>query len=304
MTLITKYRPKKLKQVVGQPAAVRAIKGTLESGKSRSYLFTGASGTGKTTLARIIASMVDADVVEVDAATRTGVDDVREIQQYARHRPIGKPNRVIIVDECHMLSRAAWNALLKQVEEPPKHLVWCLCTTEESKVPKTIQTRCTTIKLNSVPDAELVQLVTKVAAKEGVDLDGAIADEVATHAHGSPREALSALGLVLDCKSVEEAEEALSSVHSESKEVIDLCRALMAGPKNRAAAWSCVASIPRNGVEGARIVICSYFTKVVKSPQGKYFVWAMDVLNSFADPYPDHGLHHIYLSLDDLYSRK
>ena len=160
--LATKYRPQTFEEVIGQPQAVASIKTVLKRQSSRSFILTGPSGTGKTTLGRIIATTVGAvksAIVEVDAASNTGVDAMREILEMTQYRGFGGAGRVFIIDECHMLSANAWNSMLKGIEEPPPGIYWVLCTTEPTKIPKTIKTRCVQYDLQPVGVDDIYTLI-------------------------------------------------------------------------------------------------------------------------------------------------
>ena len=138
-----KWRPQKLNDVISHAFVVSSLKALLKEKECpHSFLFTGPSGVGKTTLARIVASYLEAAVLEIDAATNTGIDAMRAVQDMARYKAIDNEKRVVIIDECHALSKQTWQSLLKIVEEPPAHLYWAFCTTEPDKVPATIKTRC------------------------------------------------------------------------------------------------------------------------------------------------------------------
>ena len=142
-----KYRPTNLDEVIGQNAVVQSLKQQL-TGQStpHAFLFLGPSGVGKTSIARILAGMMkcdDANILEIDAATHSGVENMRSVTQMAQYRGIGEsPNKFIIVDEVHALSKATFQSLLLSIEEPPPHVYWALCTTEPDKIPTTIKTRC------------------------------------------------------------------------------------------------------------------------------------------------------------------
>jgi DNA polymerase-3 subunit gamma/tau len=165
------------------------------------YLSTGPSGVGKTTLARLTAFALGCDnnplsLTEADAATYTGIDAMRAITGRLQYVPFGdNPNRAIIIDECHCLSKPAWSSLLKRIEEPPKDTTWLFCTTEPSAVPATIKTRCAIIKLGRVGDAELRVLIDRVCASERLDLTDGERQQIVKDAMGRPRVALVQLQL-------------------------------------------------------------------------------------------------------------
>src|SRR5574343_274356 len=148
IALYTKYRPNNFDEVLGQDHIVNAVRGAISAGKvSHAYLLSGPRGTGKTTIARIIARELGTsvnDIYEMDAASNRKIEDARDIRESVRTMPFDSKYKVYILDEVHMLTKEAWNALLKTLEEPPEYVVFILATTELSKVPETIISRCQT----------------------------------------------------------------------------------------------------------------------------------------------------------------
>jgi DNA polymerase III subunit gamma/tau len=216
--LYRKYRPQDFDEVVGQEAVVRTLRNAIESDKVRqAYLFAGPRGTGKTSLARILAKALNCaqgptpkpdgtchacvaitngsslDVIEMDAASQRGIDDVREIRERVVLQPVEGRYKVYILDEAHQLTDAAWNALLKIVEEPPPHLVFVFCTTSLDKVLATVRSRCQTFLFARPRLPELVALLRRVADGEGFDAPDAALALVARAAKGSFRDAVSTL---------------------------------------------------------------------------------------------------------------
>lgn len=287
MTLHTKYRPTKLMQVVGQDAAVKAFGKLLESKRSQTFLLHGPSGTGKTTLARIGASMVgseERDIVEIDGATHTGIDAMREVIAKLRYRSFGESGvRSIILDEAHALSAQAWKALLKNLEEPSPHVFWFLCTTELGKVPANIKTRCSAIELDLVEPADIEELLRKVAAKEKIDVSEGVIELCAKEALGSPRQGLVNLGVCAEVDNVKEAAGLLRSA-IESPQVVELARALLSN-----APWSKIkvicSGLKEQNAESVRQVIRGYMTSVALSADGKVMQRAMEILDVFDHPF-------------------
>ena len=206
--LILRHRPSDFNEVRGHDAVLAPLQRRLaEPGPPHTYLLTGVSGIGKTTVARIIAKRLGCEILEVDAATHSGVDAMRELTDAGFILSGGIGSRMVIVDECHMLSRNAWNAMLKNIEEPPDHLYWCLATTELGKVPETIVTRAYHIPLGRLSDQAIGNYLIDIAdaedwlEKTNTDVIGLVARE----AQGSPRQALS---LLQACYEAEDAEEA------------------------------------------------------------------------------------------------
>lgn len=201
IALYRKYRPEGWGDVVGQDHIVKAISGALESGKiAHAYLLCGPRGTGKTTIARIIARELGTsvnDIYELDAASNRGIDDVRNIKENVGTMPFDSKYKVYILDEVHMFTRDAWNALLKTIEEPPKHVIFILATTDLPKVPETIISRCQTFIFKKPTEAILSQVVTSVAKKEGYTLEVGGSELIALLADGAFRDALSTLQKVI-----------------------------------------------------------------------------------------------------------
>ena len=218
--LYRKYRPTKFSDVVGQDHITKTLKNELDSGKIvHAYLFTGTRGTGKTTCAKILAKAINClnskggdpcgeceicrmiandeitDIVEMDAASNNGVDDIRELREQVNFAPATAKYRVYIIDEVHMLSGAAFNALLKTLEEPPEHVVFILATTEVHKLPATILSRCQRFDFRRIDSAEIVGRLKYVAENEGLNLTDDAATLIASAADGGMRDALSILDL-------------------------------------------------------------------------------------------------------------
>ncbi|MEK7638984.1 MAG: DNA polymerase III subunit gamma/tau [Patescibacteria group bacterium] len=192
--LYRKYRPHSFKEVLDQEHVVTVLEGAIKKGEiPHALLFSGSRGTGKTTLARIFARAIgtsDLDLYEIDAASNRGIDDVRELKEAVHTLPFESKFKVYIVDEVHMLTKEAFNALLKTLEEPPAHVVFILATTEEEKLLDTILSRCQVFRFRSPSRAVLAKTVTDVAKKEGFKLSPDAADLIAMAADGSFRDAL------------------------------------------------------------------------------------------------------------------
>lgn len=192
--LYRKYRPQKFADVLDQEHIVTVLEGAIKKETiPHAILFSGTRGTGKTTLARIFASAIgtsELDLYEIDAASNRGIDDIRELKEAVHTLPYESKYKVYIIDEVHMLTKEAFNALLKTLEEPPAHVVFILATTEEEKLLDTILSRCQVFRMRSPGRAVLAKTVTDVARKEGFKLDPAAADLIAVAADGSFRDAL------------------------------------------------------------------------------------------------------------------
>ena len=201
IALYRKYRPERFSDVIGQDHIVKAISGALEAHKvAHAYLLCGPRGTGKTTIARIIASELGTssnDIYEMDAASNRGIDDVRNIKENVMTMPFDSKYKVYILDEVHMFTKDAWNALLKTIEEPPAHVIFILATTELEKIPETIISRCQSFIFKKPTDAILSTVITNVAKKEGYQLETGGAELIALLADGAFRDALGTLQKII-----------------------------------------------------------------------------------------------------------
>lgn len=199
--LYRKYRPKNFKDVLGQEHIVNALSGALKQGNiAHAYLFSGSRGTGKTSVARILASEVKCssnDLHEIDAASNRGIDDIRELREAVTVLPFESPYKVYIIDEVHMLTKEAFNALLKTLEEPPTHVIFMLATTEIEKLPDTIISRCQTFTFKKPSQKILKDVVLKTAKAEGFLLEPSAADMIALLGDGSFRDAQGILQKIL-----------------------------------------------------------------------------------------------------------
>ncbi len=222
LALARKWRPRTFADVAGQSHVVRALENALNSGKlHHAFLFTGTRGVGKTTIARIFVKALNCDravsaepcgecgsclaidqgrfvdFLEVDAASRTGVDDARELLDNAQYAPAAGRFKVFLIDEVHMLSKAAFNALLKTLEEPPPHVKFLLATTDPQKIPVTVLSRCLQFNLKRLPQVTIVERLNLVCRQEGIVVETGAVGRLARAAAGSMRDALSLLDQAL-----------------------------------------------------------------------------------------------------------
>ncbi|QIG50049.1 DNA polymerase III subunit gamma/tau [Nordella sp. HKS 07] len=254
--LARKYRPRTFADLIGQEAVVRTLSNAFATGRiAQAYMLTGVRGVGKTTTARLIARALNypggpsvdmpevtpdceailesrhIDVIEMDAASNTGVDDVREIIEGVRYAPIQARYKVYIIDEVHMLSKNAFNALLKTLEEPPPHVKFIFATTEIRKVPVTILSRCQRFDLRRMDAEVLMQLFGKVAKAEAVTIEDDALRMIARAAEGSARDGLSLLdqAIAYGSETVKAAEVGAMLGLIDRTRVIELFDAVMAG---------------------------------------------------------------------------
>jgi DNA polymerase III subunit gamma/tau len=206
MAWYNKYRPQTFDEVVGQTLAKEILQKSLETGSIKhAYLFSGPKGIGKTTIARIFANTLNKtlenpeaslDIIEMDAASNTGIDDVRQLIESAKSVPLSAPYKIYIIDEVHMLSKAAMNALLKILEEPPTYIIFLLATTNPEKLLPTILSRLTKLPLLAHTKEDVISHLVQIAQKESVKIDKDALSIIANHAAGSQRDAINLLETV------------------------------------------------------------------------------------------------------------
>ena len=220
--LALKYRPQNFEDLIGQEVVSETISKAIKQNKvSNAYLFTGIRGVGKTTIARILAKSLNCtagienqcklkcencdaitnsnhiDVLEIDAASKTGIDDVRELIEFSRYGPTSSKYKIFIIDEVHMLSKQAFNALLKTLEEPPEYLKFIFATTEVKKIPVTVLSRCTRFDLSRIKSDELFKFIKSVSKKENGNISDDVIKLIVRISEGSVRDALSLLDRAL-----------------------------------------------------------------------------------------------------------
>jgi len=197
LVLYRKYRPRNWDEVIGQEHVVRTLTNALKLNRvSHAYLFSGPRGTGKTTIARLLAKSVgcaDLDLIEIDAASNRGIDEIRQLRDGIKFAPTAGEYKVFIIDEVHQLTKEAFNALLKTLEEPPAHAIFILATTEAHKVPETILSRVQQFAFRRLRVAEIIKKLQKIVEAEKIKIDEDAVRLIAAYASGSYRDAESML---------------------------------------------------------------------------------------------------------------
>src|SRR5882757_223491 len=228
--LARKYRPQKFSDVIGQEHVTRTLQNAIEQQRiAHGYIFSGHRGIGKTTIARILAMALNCrnaigsavrptaepcevcescteiraggavDVIEIDAATNRGIDEIRELRDAARYRPARDRYKIYILDEAHQITDAAFNALLKTLEEPPPHIIFMMATTQAEDIPQTIRSRCQHFSFHAVKFDEIVKQLDDIARKENIQTDDEALDVLAEAGDGSVRDALSIMDQAIAC---------------------------------------------------------------------------------------------------------
>ncbi len=291
-SLIVRHRPSKFSEVVGQKEVVASFRAALDDNTSHAFLFTGPPGVGKTTLARLGAKYLGttaANLTEVDAATYSGIDDMRALTASLGYRPLGNKNttKSLIVDECQAISKQAWQSLLKMIEEPPSWVAWFLATTDPSKVPDSIKSRCSVYTLKPLRVTELFDYLVDIAEAEKFNTPRPVLELCAKMADGAPRSALSNLAVCYAAKDRAEAAMLIADLEATQEGTpYVLAKALADGWK-----WDRIQPLLQSmaeadqSAETIRHTVRAYFTKLVIGTKDTQAVCrALKVLDNFSEP--------------------
>lgn len=234
MSLATKYRPHEWDSVVGQENIMLILKKQLSDRSFKNcYIFSGTSGSGKTTIARIFANEINnhqGSPIEIDAASNNGVDNVRVISESAKERSLDSEYKIYIIDEAHMLTTAAWNAMLKTIEEPPKYTLFIFCTTDPQKIPGTIKNRCMRFNFTRIPAMQISERLKYICRNENYTNYEDACDYISRICKGELRNAISILETSADYSTDLSVENVLSTTGTYSyKNMFDLVNAIIDG---------------------------------------------------------------------------
>lgn len=282
--LILKYRPITFDEVLGNKLAVEKLAEAVKTPtRPHGYIFSGSTGIGKTTLARIVAEAVNASVTELCAALNSSIDDTRALVEGTGFVPITvKPNRMIIIDEAHNLSKKAWEPLLKLIEEPPSYIYIAICTTEYDSIPDAVRKgRCYNVQLKPLKTQEIENLVQLVSDVEGWKVENDVFAAICQAANGSARYALSILQAGHSVKTRDELAQVVATVESEDNPMLQLCGYLIKGGR----AWIQVAKYLErvDEPEAALMLACRYFTNALPRSQEVQAKEIYRLLRAFTD---------------------
>ena len=285
--LYLKYRPSKFKYVIGQDEAVNILQKKWKSDSlPHVILFSGPAGTGKTTLGRIVATCLecsDIDFEEKNSADYRGIDSVREIRNTMSQAPMNGPVKVILFDEIHKCTNDAQNAMLKMLEDTPKHVYFILCTTEPEKLLPTIRQRCLKIDLKPIKIQDLDKIIENVRAKEKIKITEEVHEKIVEYAGGSAREALQLLDKVYQLETEEEQLDAIEKASLQAQ-AISLARLLINTKTKWPEVGKLLKELRQEDSERIRYLVLSYATSILLKKANER---AMRMLEEFSDNFYD-----------------
>ncbi len=284
------YRPQEFNEVAGNKGAIATIEGLLERDLKdipHTWLFSGNSGCGKTTLARIVAEKLGCssmDFYEFNSGSMRGVDTIREVEQKCKLAPMNGKVKVYLFDEVHSWTKTAKDASLKILEDTPKNVFFFLATTNPEALGKAIRTRCIDIAVKSLNSREIMSLIKEIAEAEEKEVDAEILKKIAMSCDGSPREAVKMLDMVIDVKEKDLALEVIENTYASEASAIELCRAILKKEQ-----WKNIAKILDKleaEPEQVRRACLTYFSKVLL---GNGEMRIAEILEQFENNYFDSG---------------
>ena len=295
MSLYNKYRPSCFDEIIGNENVVAPLKSLLKKKEiPHAFLLHGESGCGKTTVGRIIATELGCkgnDYREIDSADFRGIDSVREIRKQSHYKPLEGKCRVWLLDECHQLSKDAQNALLKALEDTPKHVYYILCTTDPQKLLPTIKGRCSQHQVSTLTDEEMQELLKKVVAEEGETVKKGVYEQIIQDSQGHPRNALQILEKVISVPEDKRIEIAKHAAEIQSQ-TIELCRALV-----QKSPWKkmkdILSGLKDQDPEQMRRAVLGYCSSILLKGENNQAAFIME---EFIRPFYDSGFPGLVLA--------
>lgn len=290
MSLHLKYRPDSFESIIGNEELIASLMGLLQIPGTlpHSYLLTGPTGCGKTTIGRILAKefgCIGSDYREIDSADFRGIDSIREIRKNSQFSPLEGACRVWMIDECHKLTGDAQSALLKILEDTPRHVYFILCTTDPQKLLPTLRGRCTQYQVNLLNDKQMFNLLRKVVRLEGGTLEKEIYDQIVVDAQGHPRNALQTLNQVLQTP-VELRLQIARKSAEELSQSIELCRILMQTNVKWGQVNSILSGLKDQDPENIRRAVLGYCQAILLKTDN---VRAGLIMEEFIEPFYNSG---------------
>lgn len=298
MSFNIEYRPKSFDEIIGNKDIINSLISLLnQETQSHVYLFHGNTGCGKTTFARILSKELGSseyDTIEINAANNRGIDTARDIITQMMYKPLQGEKKVYILDEIHQATKDFSHAMLKALEDAPSHVYFILCTTEPEKLLKTIKNRCSIFHVRKLSSKGIIRLLSNVLKKIDKQIDERYLEQISQEVEGNPRQALITLQKIIDIEDDGQIEKIISTIKTEEKQIIDLCRAL-----NEEKKWEIIANIIKNieaEPETIRRAILGYFSSVCLNSRKEKAVKASVILENFENNYYDSGKAGLILS--------
>lgn len=292
MSLYKKYRPKNLKQIVGNKEVVSSLQDAIDKKTvPQVILLIGPTGCGKTTIGRILNKELKGDLIEKDSAQYTGVDNIRKIRVDSRFVPVKGERTVYLMDEVHMLSGAAQNAFLKELEDTPKHITYILCTTNPGKLIDTVKGRCIIYELEKLSKKDMRTLLERIVKKEKEELDDKVYNVIIKNGDGHPRDTINILEKVLSVPKKKRLKIAKKTEVAQNQS-IELCRAML-NERGWVEVQTILNGLKKEDAETIRRHVLGYCQAVLLGTSNTKHELAAKIIDEFFEPTYDIGFTQI-----------